>query len=220
MPELDFIDRIHTATQRDYLARVCSGKKTAYSIKARKFGKDYWDGSRETGYGGYRYDGRWRPFAKKIVYKYCLKKGKKVLDIGCGKGFLLYELIKLVPGLKIEGIDISKYAVKNCKPEISNFLKVGDACQLAEIPSNSYDLVLSINTLHNLSLNKLWIALMEIGRISSHQYIVVDSYRNPSELINFLNWQLTCESFFSKKEWEFIFKKTNYKGDWSFVYFP
>lgn len=220
MPELHFIDSIHSATTRDYLARVRTGRKLEYSLRARQFGEDYWDGSRDTGYGGYRYDGRWRPFAEKLASHYQLQKNQKVLDVGCGKGFLLYELQQVVPGLIVEGLDISEYALRNCKKEMARFLRRGDAAQLGEIPPDSYDLVLSINTLHNLQLPDLWHALMNLERISRlHKYLVVDSYRNVAEMLNLMHWQLTCECYFSPGEWQFLFRQSGYRGDWDFVCF-
>ena len=220
MAELHFFDEIHTATKRDYLARVLTGKKTEHSLLARKFGYEYWDGSRDTGYGGYRYDGRWKAFAQSLASHYQLKSGQRVLDLGCGKGYMVYDLQQAVPGLVVEGIDISDYALEHCKAEVAHCLKRGDAAELTKIEDKSYDLVLAINTLHNLELPALWKALANLERISrKNKYIVVDSYRNVPEMLNLMHWQLTCECFFSYKEWEFLFDQTGYQGDWDYVFF-
>ena len=143
MAELHFFDEIHTATKRDYLARVLTGKKTEHSLLARKFGHEYWDGSRDTGYGGYRYDGRWKAFAQRLASHYQLKSGQRVLDLGCGKGYMVYDLQQAVPGLVVEGIDISDYAVINAKEELRGRLQVGDATSLP-FSADSFDFVFSM----------------------------------------------------------------------------
>jgi len=142
-----------------------------------------------------------------------------VLDVGCGKGFLLYELKSLIPNLEIKGIDISEYALKNAKEEIRAYLKCGSANQLP-YPNNHFDLVISITTLHNLYIYDLETALKEISRVSkTSAYIVVESYRDEREKTNLLYWQLTCECLFTPKEWEWLFRKFGYKGDYSFIFF-
>ncbi len=219
MATVDFVTLIHTKTKRDYLERVIKGDKAQCAVIAKKFDKDYWDGDRRYGYGGFKYDGRWRPVAEAMAKHYGLKKGMKVLDVGCGKGFLLYDLTQAVPGLECQGIDISQYAIDHSKDEIKPFLKQGQAEKLP-YKDKSFDLVISINALHNLYLHDLFTALKEIQRVSkSHGYIVVESYRNENERINLLNWQLTCECFFTPKEWEWIYAQAGYRGDRSFIYF-
>lgn len=219
MAYLDFVSSIHKRTKRDYLARVNEFPKAEAAKVAKRFGFDYWDGDRRLGYGGMLYDGRWRPVAAQLARHYSLRAGDAVLDVGCGKGFLLYELTQEVPGLRIHGIDISDYAIENSKAEVRSFLKVGNANQLP-FANNSFDLVFSITTLHNLRCFDLDNALREIERVGKdHKYVVVESYRNEEEKVNLLYWQLTCESFYSPEEWEWWFKQTEYKGDWSFIYF-
>src|SRR5688572_24058121 len=130
MAEVDFISPLHKATRRDYLKRVTDHDKAQCAEIACQFGRDYWDGERHLGYGGYRYDGRWRPVADAMARHYGLQAGDRVLDVGCGKGFLLYELTQAVPGLEVAGIDISEYGIAHAKEEVRPFLKVGDANQL------------------------------------------------------------------------------------------
>lgn len=219
MSRVDFISRLHKKTGRNYMERAIDPDKAACALRARQFGRDYWDGDRRFGYGGYQYDGRWQPVAQEMVDYYHLQAGQKVLDVGCGKGFLLYELSQLVPGLQVTGIDISAYALEHAKEEIKPFLKLGNARQLP-YADKSFDLVYSINTLHNLYLYDLKQAVQEIERVSRQQrYIVVESYRNEQEKVNLLNWQLTCECFFTPTEWEWLFKEWGYSGDCSFIYF-
>ncbi|HEY4255225.1 MAG TPA: class I SAM-dependent methyltransferase [Chlamydiales bacterium] len=219
MAYVDFITSVHNKTQRDYLKRVNEYPKAEAAKLAKKFDLDYWDGDRKTGYGGFRYDGRWAPIAQKLAAHYQLKSGQKVLDVGCGKGFLLYDLMQAVPGLEVCGLDLSQYALTHAKEEVRPFLKQGTASKLP-FSDKAFDLVISINTLHNLYCYELDQALREIERVAKKdKYIVVESYRNEEEKANLLYWQLTCESFCTPEEWQWWFKQTGYQGDYSFIYF-
>lgn len=218
MAYLDFISPLHKKTTRDYLARVNEFPKAEAAKLAKKFDRDYWDGDRKVGYGGMRYDGRWRAVADLLRDHYGLKAGDRVLDVGCGKGFLLYDLTQSVPGLEVRGLDISEYAIEHAKEEVKPFLQVGHANALP-YEDRSFDLVISINTLHNLHNYDLDRALREIERVGREKYIVVESYRNEEEKANLLYWQLTCEAFCTPEEWEWWFRQTGYTGDHSFIYF-
>ena len=216
---IDFISQLHNKTKRDYFERVIKDNKAECAQVAKRLDKDYWDGDRKYGYGGYRYDGRWKPVVKDMVEHYGLKAGHRVLDVGCGKGFLLYDIKLLIPDIEIKGIDISKYALDYSKEEVKSFLDLGSACNLP-YSDNCFDLVISLNTLHYLYIYELEQALKEIERVSKgNSYIVVESYRNESEKANLLHWQLTCECIFTPQEWEWLFKKFGYRGDYSFVFF-
>jgi SAM-dependent methyltransferase len=216
---IDILDDLHKSSQRDYLARVLAGDKAEFAAVAKKFGVEYWDGDRTTGYGGYRYDGRWRPVARRLAELYRLREGQRVLDIGCGKGYLLYEFMQCVPGIQVYGLDISDYALTHAKQEVSGMLLRGTATALP-YANASFDLVVSLNTLHNLHLDGVYAALREIERVSRGcKYIVMDGYRNEREKVNLLYWQLTCECFFTPQEWEFIFRQAGYTGDYGLVYF-
>jgi len=219
MAFLDFISGIHKATKRDYLARVLEADKAECATISKKFGQEYFDGDRKYGYGGFRYDGRWRLFAEKLIKHYNLKPGQRVLDIGCAKGFLLHEFKAVMPELEVAGLDVSEYAIANAMDSVKPFLRVGNAMGLP-YPDKHFDLVLSINTLHNLYLPGLFQALREIMRVGrGGKFICMDSYRNEREKVNLMYWQLTCECFFTPAEWEFIFQQTGYDGDWDFVCF-
>ncbi len=219
MAYVDFISALHTRTTRDYLARATEFPKAEAARIARRFDKEYWDGDRKFGYGGMRYDGRWRVVAEAMADHYGLKAGDRVLDVGCGKGFLLYEFTQAVPGVEVAGVDISAYAIENAKEEVRPALQLGHANELP-FSDNSFDLVISITTLHNLQCFDLDRALREIERVGRGQkYVVVEAYRNEEEKANLLYWQLTCESFHRPEGWEWWFKQTGYTGDWSFIYF-
>ena len=220
MALLSFVHETHSKTDRNYLQRVNEFDKANCSAIAKKFSFDYWDGQRQYGYGGYRYDGRWRPLAKNLIAHFNLSEGQKVLDIGCGKGYLLYELTEELPGLIPTGLDCSEYAISNSKDEIASRLVLGDASSLP-FKDNEFDAVFSIVALHNLKLDKLFSAVREIKRVSksNKNFIVVESWRNEKERANLLYWQLTCESFFEVDTWEWIFRECGYDGDWEFIFF-
>ncbi len=219
MAYVDFISSIHKKGKRDYLKRVTEFPKAEAAKIAKKFDQEYWDGDRKTGYGGFYYDGRWKTVAKALKEHYGLKSGDRILDVGCGKGFLLHDLKEEVPGIEIQGIDISKYAIENAKEEVKKHLLQASA-HLLPFDDQSFDLVFSINTLHNLCCYDLEKSLKEIERVGKkNKYIVVESYRNEEEKANLLYWQLTCESFYTPQEWSWWFKQTNYSGDHSFIYF-
>ena len=213
MREIDFMGILHKSTTRDYLARV--NDPTFPKAKAAKLAKqydfDYWDGDRRINYGGYKYiQGRWEKVAKKMIETYKLEDSSKILDIGCGKGYLLYDFKKLLPKCDIFGLDISKYAIDNCKPEIANKLKYGSSCNLPW-EDNYFD------NLYCYDLEKSILEMERVGK--SNKYICVESYRNEEEKANLLYWQVTCESFYNQEEWNWWFKKCNYNGDYSFIFF-
>ena len=220
MVNIDFLSTLHKATKRDYVARVNEYPKAKAAKIAKKFDYEYWDGERKYGYGGYKYiEGYWAQVAKPLIEHYNLKSGDKILDVGCGKGFLLYEMIKILPGLKVTGIDISKYAIENSKLEIKPYLQIGNAVELP-YDDNSYDLVISLNTIHNLLCFDMLKSLKEIERVGKkNKYFVVESYRNLEEKTNMTYWVLTGECFFSDEEWKWWMNQAGYTGDHSFIYF-
>ncbi len=219
MANIDFLSVIHKSTKRDYLGRVNEYPKAEAIKKAKLYDHDYWDGDRKFGYGGYRYDGRWRKVADSIAAHYNLKAGDRILDVGSGKGFLLYDLTQAVPGIEVKGIDISKYAIQNSKEEVRSFLDEGNAISLP-YRDKSFDLVISINALHNLYCYDVVKALKEIERVGKkNKYVVVESYRNEEEKVNLMYWVLTGECFFSPDEWKWLYDLAGYKGDHSFIYF-
>ena len=219
MSYVDFLSSVHKTTKRDYLGRVNEYPKARAAALAKRFDVDYWDGDRRIGYGGYRYDGRWRAVAEPMVEHYELRSGDRILDVGCGKGFLLHDLQQTVPGLEVVGIDVSGYALRTAKEEIRHRLCHATASTLP-FQNESFDLVISINTLHNLYCYDLLSALREIQRVGRGRgYVCMESYRNEDEKANLLYWQLTCEMFCTPQEWEWWFVQAGYAGDHSFIFF-
>lgn len=217
--KLDFFTKHHTSTSRNYFERM-NENKHVHMATASNFSKDYWDGDRACGYGGYHYDGRWEPLAKKLIEYYSLTNNSIIAELGCGKGFLLYELKKLLPNLEVHGFDVSHYAIENSKAEINvGFLDLEDKSSLSIYKDDYFDLTISLMTLHNLSLSSLELSLSQISRISKNSYITVESYRNWKELTNLQCWALTCKSFFSPQDWEYLFSKNKYEGDYEFLFF-
>ena len=192
-------------------------KKNSKIIKiSKKFGREYFDGTREFGYGGYNYDGRWKSVAKDIINFFKLNKNHKILDIGCAKGFLVKEFMD--QGLNAFGVDISEYAIKNCHPDVVGRVSVANANKLF-FPQSSFDVVISINCIHNLKLSECKKAIKEIMRVSkgNKNFIQVDSYKNKKDKKKFLDWVLTAETHFYPGKWISIFKKCGYKGFWNWT---
>jgi ubiquinone/menaquinone biosynthesis C-methylase UbiE len=178
----------------------------------------YWDGPREYGYGGYNYDGRWRPVARDIIEHYGLKPGDKVLDVGCGKGFLVKDLMLECPGLEAFGLDISPYALMKAPLELAGRLHLGTA---EELPFHdcSFDCVISINTIHNLPRPRAVKAISEVERVckGSKSFVVVDAYRTLEQKALFERWVLTAEYHDYPKEWLKVFEEAGYTGDWNWT---
>jgi SAM-dependent methyltransferase len=181
---------------------------------AKRFGREYFDGDRTQGYGGYRYDGRWVPVARRMQEFYDLKPGQRILDVGCAKGFLLHDLLQAIPGIGVRGVDVSAYAVTHAMDTVKPFLLVGSADALP-YPDRSFDLVISINTIHNLPRDRCVRALREMERVSrGHKYLQVDSFLNEEQRDNFERWQLTAVTYFDPAGWRALFAEAGYTGDY------
>ncbi len=211
MSEVNLLAR-YPKSKRNVKARL--GNKEENRALAMKFGKEYFDGTREQGYGGFRYDGRWVPIAEDIVKHFGLKPGDRVLDVGCAKGFLVKDLMKVCPGLEVFGLDISEYAVMNCEPEVIGRLQVGNATHLP-FPDKSFQAVLSINTVHNLGREGCMQALREMERVAPGKgYVQVDAYRNPAEKQVFIDWVLTAQTHDTPEGWVRLLRESGYTGDY------
>lgn len=204
--KVNIISKLHSQTKRDYIGRMKDEKVKCMKV-ARKFDKEFFDGPRRFGYGGYRYDGRFKQVAKALIERYNLDEDSEVLDFGCAKGFLIKDLQDLC-GCKCYGYDVSRYALDNAVVDIEK-----------PVPEQRFDLIVSLGTLHNLKLPELKVMLQYMEKASPYSYITVDSYRNIKELFNLQCWTLTCEQFLQPKEWEFLFKEWGYTGDYEFLFF-
>ena len=216
---VQFVTPLHQATSRSYIDRMVDDKVHCM-LKAKEYESDYWDGHRRYGYGGYKYmAGWWKPVAEALIEKYKLTDGSSVLDVGCGKAFLLYELKLLLPNLRIEGFDISQHGLASAKEEIRNSLFSHRAQDPYPYDDNTFDLVISLGCFHNLRIFELETALAEVQRVGKQGYVMLESYRNELEQFNLQCWALTCESFFDTKEWCWIYEHFGYTGDYEFIYF-
>lgn len=203
-------------TRRDIKSRL-SGKTAERVAIACEFGEQYFDGPREVGYGGYRYDGRWIPIAEDIVRHFGLKRGHRVLDIGCAKGFLVKDLMKACPGLEPFGLDVSEYALMHCEPEVVGRLHLGSADRLP-FPDRSFHAVISINTIHNLDHDGVFRALREIERLApGRAFVQVDAYHTPEQRELFMQWVLTARFHDYPAGWQRIFGEAGYTGDWDWT---
>lgn len=217
--KINLVQKKHQSIKRNYIDRMMSNKVKCMDV-SKKYDKRYWDGDRKYGYGGYKYiPGLLSGTAKKIIKKFKLNKKSRVLDLGCGKGFLLYEIKKVLPDISVVGLDISRYAIKNSKKEIKKNIFFHDLRKKLKFKFKEFDLAISLATLHNLDLMSLELAVKEMSRVSKKQYIMVESYKNSAELFNMQCWSLTCDTFLKPSEWEWLFKKFNYRGLYEFIFF-
>ena len=211
MREVNLLDRYPRA-KRNIAAREAA--VPSQREIAKRFGREYFDGDRGQGYGGYRYDGRWVPIAERMRDFYGLAPGDLILDVGCAKGFLLHDFRAAIPGVRVAGLDLSAYAVERAMDDVRPFVLVGSADTLP-FADKSFDLVVSINTVHNLEQDRCVLAISEMERVSRRfKYLQVDSYRSEQERENFERWQLTAVTYFDPTGWRRVFERAGYTGDY------
>ncbi|HCU99468.1 MAG TPA: SAM-dependent methyltransferase [Chloroflexi bacterium] len=216
---VNYVTPLHQSTKRQYIDRMIDDKVHCM-LKAKEYDFDYWDGDRRYGYGGYKFiPGHWKPVAQLLIDNYGLNNESSVLDVGCGKAYLLYELKMLLPGLRVAGFDISKHGISDARPEIKDDLFIHRAQDPYKFKDNEFDLVISLGCFHNLRIFELKNALSEVERVGKSGYIMLESYRNELEQFNLQCWALTCESFFDHEEWPWIYDHFGYTGDYEFIYF-
>ena len=211
--EIDLLSKYPKA-KRDLTKRLESKTEEVRSV-ARRFDKDFFDGERKFGYGGFSYNPQyWSEVVKDFSDHYNLNDDSKILDVGCAKGFMLYDFYKLNPNLDLHGIDISKYAIDHSVPKIKHKLQVANATKLP-YDDNFFDLVIAINTVHNLDKTECATALKEISRVSKKNvFLTVDAYRNNDEKQRMYAWNLTAKTIMSVDEWTKFFDQNNYDGDY------
>jgi ubiquinone/menaquinone biosynthesis C-methylase UbiE len=216
---LNIVTPLHKQTKRDYLARMVDDKVHCM-LKAKEYESDYWDGDRRYGYGGYKYmAGRWKSVAQALIDTYGLKAGSRVLDVGCGKAFLLHEMQQIEPGLELVGFDISRHGLASKHPDFKGSLFRYRAQDRYPWGDKSFDLVISLGCLHNLKMYELQTAVGEIERIGKNKYIMLESFRNELEQFNLQCWALTAEAFFDTASWIWLYNHFGYTGDYEFIYF-
>ncbi|MFH1990545.1 MAG: class I SAM-dependent methyltransferase [Patescibacteria group bacterium] len=212
MAEINLLDT-YPKENRDVEGRFKQITEEHHKI-ARQFGEEFFEGDRLVGYGGYIYDGRWASVVKRFKNHYGLTSESSVLDIGCAKGFMLHDFQRIIPGIKVAGIDISAYAIANAKESVKAFARVGNAKELP-FPDKSFDLVVSITTLHNLPIKECKQAIREVQRVSrKHAFITLDSWRNEYECERMIKWNLTALTYMSVEDWKKLFTEVGYTGDY------
>lgn len=213
MAEIDLLKNYPKAKRN--LDERLDGKTPQIREIARRFGRDFFDGERKYGYGGYHYDPKyWQHVIPDFQKRYHLTGKSSILDVGCGKGFMLYDYKRLIPGITVTGLDISTYALENALPGIKPHLVIGNAKKLP-FASKSFDLVISINTVHNLPEKECSQALSEIMRVTrKHAFITVDAYETQEEKKRMMAWNLTARTILSIDGWKKFFRKASYGGDY------
>tara|TARA_Y100000310_G_scaffold150584_1_gene150080 strand:+ start:12466 stop:13119 length:654 start_codon:yes stop_codon:yes gene_type:complete len=216
--EINLLEK-YPKTKRDPSQRAES-KTEEHRRIARLFERDFFDGDRSVGYGGYSYRPKfWDGVVQTFAEHYRLTKDSKVLDVGCAKGYMLYDLIKAVPGIQVRGIDISNWAIENCHPEMRPFLSVGDARDLSEFEDGEFDLVVSINTIHNLTPEECALSAKELTRVSKHSFLTVDAWLDEEGEKSMNNWNLTAQTMMSVNDWKVFLAEAGYRGDY-YWFFP
>lgn len=182
---------------------------------ARKFGEEFFDGDRKNGYGGFSYNPRfWIEVVQDFIKHYNLDEKSSILDVGCAKGFMLHDFKVVIPNLTVRGIDISEYAIKTTIDDIKPFVSVGDAKDLSQFKDKEFDLVISINTIHNLPLEECKQALKELQRVAKKAFLTVDAWRTDEEKERMHKWNLTAKTFMHVNDWKALFKQVGYTGDY------
>ena len=213
MQEIDLMKN-YPHSKRDIKQRGAEKTKEDRRL-AREFGKDFFDGDRKNGYGGFFYNSRfWQPVISTFQEHFWLTKESSVLDVGCAKGFMLHDMAELIPGINVKGIDISQYAIDNAIEDMKGHVQTGDARELP-FEDNSFDVVISVTTVHNFDREECIQALQEIERVSrGKSFVTVDAYRNDEEKEAMNAWNLTAKTILHVEEWKELFKEAGYTGDY------
>jgi ubiquinone/menaquinone biosynthesis C-methylase UbiE len=206
---------------RDITPRLLN--KEANRALAMKFDVEYFDGPREQGYGGYRYDGRWQAVAARLIERYHLSANSKFLDVGCAKGFLMHDLREACPGIEVAGLDVSAYAKAHALESVQGAITLG-SCLKLPYPDDYFDAAVAINTLHNLAYEECKESVRELMRVTKNKanlFIQVDAYCNDDEKALFETWMLTAKTYLKSEEWEALFAELGYQGDyfWTIIGF-
>lgn len=215
---LNVVTPLHKRTKRDYVSRMVDDKVHCM-LKAKEYEADYWDGDRRYGYGGYKYDGRWKVVAEGLIAANNLPANARILDVGCGKGFLMHEFKQLLPQAEVVGFDISKHGPADAPESVKGNIFRYRAQDAYPWGDKHFDLVVSLGCLHNLRLFELKTALGEIERVGKAGYVMVEGYRNEAEMFNLECWALTAEMILHTADWIWLYEHFGYTGDYEFIYF-
>lgn len=211
--EIDLLAN-YPRTKRNVEERGLS-KTEADRALAREFGEAFFDGNRSHGYGGFSYNPRfWTPVIPTFREYFDLKAGDRVLDVGCAKGFMMHDMAALIPGLEVKGIDVSEYAIANVMDDMRGHVQVANAMSLP-FADKSFDVVISINTIHNLAEADCATALKEIERVARRgAFITVDAYFDEEQRQRMEAWNLTARTIMHGQAWEAFFDQVGYTGDY------
>ena len=211
--EIDLLRR-YPKPKRDVFGRAAAKTDSDREV-ARRFDREFFDGDRRTGYGGFAYHPRfWQPTVPDFQEHFHLTSGSSVLDVGCAKGFMLHDFAQFIPGIAVKGIDVSQYAIDHAIESMRPHVSVADACRLP-FDDRSFDVVISINTIHNLDRDGVVTALREIERVQRRgAFVTVDAYRNDDERARMEAWNLTARTILSVEDWKRLFAEAGYTGDY------
>lgn len=211
--EIDLLVK-YPRPDRNVAARAAAKTEKDRAI-ARRFDREFFDGDRRTGYGGFSYHPRfWQPTVPVFQRHFGLDASSSVLDVGCAKGFMMHDFAALIPGITVKGIDVSTYAIENAIPSMRHHVQVADARSLP-FADRSFDVVISINTIHNLELDDVKQALREIERVQCRgAFVTVDAYRDAAEKERMDAWNLTAKTILSVDDWKSLFADVGYTGDY------
>jgi SAM-dependent methyltransferase len=216
MARLNLMSRYPKTNRNNYIGRSTSLSDDKILL-ARQFGKDYFDGPRELGLGGYHYDPKFfRNVVEDFIKYYQLNNESSILDVGCGKGFMIHDFMDKLPNAKIAGLDISKYCLDNAISTASPFLVLGN-CDNLPWENESFDLVIAIATIHNLDYAGVKKSLQEIVRVTKkNAYIKINGYTTEEELLKLNGWNLVAKTILHENEWIRLFEETGYIYDYDF----
>ena len=211
--EVDLLEN-YPRTKRNVEERGATKTEDVRRV-ARQFGQEFFDGDRQYGYGGFQYFSRfWQPVIPTFQKHFSLTSSSSLLDVGCAKGFMLHDLEELIPDITVSGVDISDYAIEHAMEDVRSKVQVADARDLPFL-DNSFDVVIAINTIHNLEREDCAQALREIERVSRKgSFITVDAYRDDEEKERMFAWNLTAKTIMSVDEWVAFFDEVGYTGDY------
>lgn len=197
-------------------ASFANKRRIKNKIIAWNLNKEYYDGSRINGYGGFKYDGRWKKFLPKIIKRYKLTNKSKVLEIGCKKGFLIQDLQELLPGIKAIGIENHRYPISKASVKVKNKLYLKNYYDLEKFKRNQFDLIIAFNSIYMQNLGDIIKTLTGISRISKYSYISLASFEKKIDRDKFFDWTLLGTTILKKDDWKKLFKQINFRGDYYF----